>query len=311
MCSLMNSDSQNHASPFPLQCVGIVRLQFSLCPTNVQKTCSAVFQLLRSTSHTVCLGFLSVPASRLLYVEEFWRRQDVPMLNVLKMRSAQLIDAVRTNGWSSALKQVAFFRRAAIVVEKDLSEVVERPEQLANLKLKVLEIDGDMLSSGAYHFAVPNRHLKALHYLQKHKYGGFALARDNVIVGDQWYWVSETTNDPSSLQVDLRLFGFKTWQASHVYTFDIFVAPGERKQGVSAAFQNNGMFSLRSKGYTKAYGYYFADNIPAFWCTRITNKWKELRTVKISRLLMFTWVDQARKQGGRESVRPASLKNAS
>jgi len=233
------------------------------------------------------------------------------MLNVLKMRSAQLIDAVRSNGWNSVLRQVAFFRRAAIVVEKDLSEVVERPEPLATLNLKVLEIDEDMLSSGAYRFAVPNRHLKALHYLQKQKYGGFALARDNLIVGDQWYWVSEATEDLSSLHVDLRRFGFKTWQPSHVYTFDIFVEPAERKQGVSAAFQNNGMLSLRSKGYTKAYGYYFADNIPAFWCTRMTNKWKELRRVGISRFLMFTWVVQLRRDTAHKSVRAARLKNVS
>ena len=231
------------------------------------------------------------------------------MLNVLKMRSAQLIDAVRSNGWSSVLREVAFFRRAAIVVEKDLSEVVERP--LASLNLKVLEIDEDMLSSGAYRFAVPNRHLKALHYLQKQKYGGFALARDNVIVGDQWYWVSEATDDPSSLHVDLRRFGFRTWEQTHVYTFDIFVAPSERKQGVSAAFQNNGMLSLRSKGYTKAYGYYFADNIPAFWCTRMTNKWKELRRVGISRILMFTWVVQLPSDAVHKIARAARLKNAS
>jgi hypothetical protein len=233
------------------------------------------------------------------------------MLNVLKMRSAQLIDAVRTNGWSSVMRQAAFLRRAAVVVEKDLSEVVERAEPLASLNLQVLEINEDMLCSGEYRFAVPNRHLKALHYVQKHKYGGFALVRDHVIVGDQWYWVSEATDDASSLHEDLRLFGFKTWQPTHVYTFDIFVAPTERKQGVSAAFQNNGMLSLRSKGFTKAYGYHFADNIPAFWCTRMTNKWRELRTVKINRFLMFTWVDQAHKHEAREGVRPARLKNAS
>jgi hypothetical protein len=233
------------------------------------------------------------------------------MLNVLKMRSAQLIDAVRTNGLSSVMKQVAFLRRPAIVVEKDLSEVVDRPEPLANLKLQVLEIDADMLCSGEYRFSVPNRHLKALHYLQKHKYGGFALVRDKLIVGDQWYWVSEATDEPSSLHVDLRRFGFETWQSTDVYTFDIFVAPTERKMGVSAAFQNNGMLSLRSKGYTKAYGYYFADNIPAFWCTRMTNKWKELRKVKINRFLMFTWVDRARQDEAHESVRQARLKTTS
>ena len=215
------------------------------------------------------------------------------MLNMVKRRLTQIIDSVRSDGWTSVLRQVVFVGRTAIFVEKDLSEVVERPGPLASLKLKLLAIDEDLLFSGTYHFASTNRYLKAQHYL-KRKYGGFALARDNVIVGDMWYYVSEVTDDPSVLHVDLRLFGIKTWQKDYVYTFDIFVEPSERKQGVSAAFQNNAMLSLCSKGYTKAYGFYFADNIPAFWCTRMTNKWKEVRAVRISRFLIFRRVVQSR-----------------
>ena len=211
------------------------------------------------------------------------------MLDMVKLRSAQILDSVRSNGWSSFCKEAAFLRRTAIIVEKDLSEVVDRPGPLVSSKLNLLEIDKDMLSSGTYRFAVTHRYLKALRYLQR-GFGGFAIARNNVIVGDMWYCVSEATEDPSVLHEDLRRFGFKTWRASYVYTFDIFVAPAERKQGVSAAFQNNGMLRLASRGYTKAYGYYFADNVSAKWCTRVTNKWKELRAANVSRFLIFTRV---------------------
>lgn len=211
------------------------------------------------------------------------------MLDVVKMRLAQIVDSVRSNGWSSLFNEAVFLRRTAILVEKDLSEVVERREPLASSGLKLLEIDKAMLSSGRYRFAVTYRYLKALHHL-KQGYGGFAIARNNVIVGDMWYYVSEATDDASVLHVDLRRFGFQNWKSSYVYTFDIFVAPSERKGGVSAAFQNNAMLCLRSKGYTKAYGYYFADNIPAVWCTRVTNKWKELRAASMSRFLIFTMV---------------------
>ena len=187
------------------------------------------------------------------------------MLDTVKMRVAQIADSVMLHGWASLFKEAAFLKRTAMVVEKDLSEVIERAEPLANSKLALLEIDKDMLSSGVYRFAVRHRYLKALHYL-KLGYGGYAIARDNVIVGDMWYCVSEATDDPSALHQDLGRLGFKNWLRSHVYTFDIFVAPTERKNGVSAAFQNNAMLSLRSKGYTKGYGYYWADNVPAAWC---------------------------------------------
>jgi hypothetical protein len=212
--------------------------------------------------------------------------EQVLMLNDVRMRIAQVVELVRSNGWSSLFKEVLFLKRTAIVVEKDLSELTERPKPLASAKLKLVEIDKDMLSSGVYRFAVNSRYLKALNYL-KQGCGGYALARDNVVVGDTWHYVSEAADDPRGLHEDLQRFGFRGWSKDYVYTFDIFVAATERKGGISAAFQNSAMLALRSKGYTKAYGFYWADNIPAQWCTRVTNKWKEVRAFSVSRCLMF------------------------
>jgi len=70
------------------------------------------------------------------------------MLNDVRMRIAQVVDLVRSNGWRSLFKEVVFLKRTAIVVEKDLSELTERSKPLASAKLKLLEIDKDMLSSG-------------------------------------------------------------------------------------------------------------------------------------------------------------------
>jgi len=215
-----------------------------------------------------------------------FRDEDVHMLNVLRMRLTQIADLVRSNGWSFFLREIFFLNRTAIVVEKDLLALTERAEPLAAAKLKLVEIDKEMLRSGVYRFAVGNRYLKALNYL-KHGYGGHALVRDNLVIGDTWYFVSEATDDPRVLHEDLRRYGFTRWKKSDIYTFDIFVAPTERKGGISAAFQNSAMLDLRSKGYTKAYGFYWADNLQAQWCTRVTNKWKELRAFSVSRFLIF------------------------
>jgi hypothetical protein len=208
------------------------------------------------------------------------------MLDVVKIRFAQVVELVRSNGWSSLLKKVVVLGRTAIVVEKDLSELAERPELHVSAKLKLVEIDKDMLSSGTYHFAVRSRYLKALNYV-RHGYGGYALTRDNVVVGDTWHCVAESTDDPSILHEDLRRFGFKNWTKHHVYTFDIFVAPAERKGAISAIFQNNVMLALRSKGYTKAYGFYWADNARALACTRKINTWKEIRAFSVNQFLTF------------------------
>jgi GNAT superfamily N-acetyltransferase len=209
------------------------------------------------------------------------------MLDPLKMRFAQISELVRSSGWTSLMRELVFLKRTAVVVEKDLAELRERPGPLENANLKLLALDDKMVSSDSYQFSSKHRYLKALNYL-KHGYGGLAIARDNVIVGDTWYYVAEATDDCRSLHVDLRRFGFKAWLKNYVYTFDIFVAPDERKGGVSAAFQNSAMLWLRSKGYTKAFGFYWADNIPAHWCTRVTNKWSKVRDVRVSRFLVFT-----------------------
>lgn len=230
------------------------------------------------------------------------------MLNVVRMRLAQVAELVRANGWKSLLSELFFLRRTAIVVEKDLSELTERPEPLASAKLKVLEIDNDMLCAGTYRFAVGSRYLKALDRL-RHGYGAYALARDNVIVGDTWHFVSEDTDDPRALHEDLQCFRFRNWKKSEIYTFDIFVAPAERKGGVSAAFQNSAMLALRAKGYKKAYGFYWADNMAAQWCTRVTNKWKEVRAFSVSRFLIFKRAVPFRKDQTAHKKQPSWLKN--
>lgn len=230
------------------------------------------------------------------------------MLNVVRMRLAQVAELVSADGWKSLFGELFFLRRAAIVVEKDLSELTERPQPLASAKLKVLEIDEDMLFSGAYRFAVGSRYLKAVDRL-KRGYGAYALAKGNVIVGDTWHFTSEDTDDPRVLHEDLQHFGFRNWKGSEIYTFDIYVAPGERKGGVSAAFQNSAMLALRAKAYKKAYGFYWADNIAAQWCTRVTNRWKEVGAFHVSRFLIFKRAVPLRKDQAIHKKPPSWLKN--
>ena len=215
--------------------------------------------------------------------------RDFAFVDAVKLRCAQILELATSKGWSSVFRELVFLNRTAIVVEKDLSEIKERPEVLANANLDVLEINENMLSSNAYHFAIRSRGLKAPRYL-KRGYGGMALVRGDEVIGDTWYVVSDATDSPRPLHVDLQRFGFKSWSKDHVYTFDIFVAPEARKGGIAPAFQNRAMLILRSKGYTRGFGFYWADNIPAHWCTRVTNKWKKLREVRMSRFLLFTKV---------------------
>lgn len=226
------------------------------------------------------------------------------MLDILKMRAVQIRDLALSNGWRFVFKEMIFLHRPAIVVEKDLSEIPACHEVLAKSGLRVVEIDENLLADRTYKFSLESRRLKAKRGLKRGD-GGVALVRGNLIIGDTWYWASDSMDIPRSLHPDLRRFGFQSWSKDYAYTFDIFVVPNERKGGISAAFQNSAMPHLRSKGFTKAYGFYWADNIPAHWCTRVTNKWRKLREVRVNRLGLFTWASQLVNE--EEQGRPHAL----
>jgi hypothetical protein len=214
--------------------------------------------------------------------QDFFRLEN--MFNYLKMRIAQVSELVHSSGWRATFRELIFFRRTAVMIEKNLSEVTEYTAPLVKAGLYVRELDRAMLESGEYRFAVKSRYHKAFGYLNQ-DCGGFVLVRGRLIVGDTWHWISSNTAGPGELHEDLRSFGFKNWNKTDVYAFDMFVAAEERKAGVSAAFQNSVMLSVRAKGCRKMLAYYWADNIRAYWCHRATNKWNALRRVKVSRFL--------------------------
>ena len=55
------------------------------------------------------------------------------------------------------------------------------------------------------------------------------------------------------------------------------------------------MYDLHKKGYAKAYAYYWADNIPAVWNTRVINGWKEVKEIPVSRFFLFRRVGEIHK----------------
>jgi hypothetical protein len=63
--------------------------------------------------------------------------------------------------------------------------------------------------------------------------------------------------------------------------------PSERGKNLSAALQSSSMYALHQKGYKKAIAYYWVDNIPAAWNTRVINRWKEMKAIAASRFFLY------------------------
>ena len=214
------------------------------------------------------------------------------MINLVVMRVIQIYEFIRSNGWSSFLREIVYINRKAIVVEKKLLEVNNSTDFLQRSNIKFIEITPETFANDNYQYLFKNRYLKALHYLKK-GFGGHAIVRGNKIIGDIWYFASNKSGHVPD-HPDIHWLGIK-WSQDYVYSFDIFVVPDERGDNLSAALLNSAMYSLRDKGYLKAYGYYWADNIPAVWNSRVINKWKELNTLRVNRFLFFKNIRESKK----------------
>ena len=200
------------------------------------------------------------------------------------MRAVQIHEFIRSNGWNAFFREVIYWNRKAIVVEKDLSETRFREEIFRGANVEFVELHPETFSKRKFAYAFKNRYLKAMHYFGR-GYGCHALVRGNEVIGDIWYYAPGESNGASD-HVDLHRFGI-TLGLDSVYSFDIYFVPAERGKNLSAALQSSSMYALHQKGYKKAIAYYWMDNIPAVWNTRVINKWKEMKAIAVSRFFLF------------------------
>jgi hypothetical protein len=206
------------------------------------------------------------------------------MIRTIIMRLIQIYEHIRSEGITSFLNKGIYINRKAVLIEKDLFDVNVNKNFLLNSNLKFIEISFDTINSGNYRFPIKNRSFKALYYLKK-GYGGHAIVKGNEVIGDIWH--SATTKcDTLSVHPDVFIFKIKS-SDKYIYSFDQFVAPNERGNKVAAALLNGQINSLREKGFSKIVAYYWADNLPAIWNTRVINKFKELKTLRVFGLWFF------------------------
>ena len=205
------------------------------------------------------------------------------VVNLLAMRTVQVYDHYKMNGIHSILKETIYYKRGAKVIEKDLSQVVMENDQLNAKNLRTENITFDKLQSNEYFFTYKNRNLKALHYL-KQGCGGHGLFKGNEIIGD-WYYPKENFKG-SKLHADVKLLRID-WKPEYVYSVDTFLSPGHRGKNIAWQFQNNHLYLLSKCGFKKAYGYYWEDNFPAVWTSKVMNKWEEKQRIFISKFIVL------------------------
>ena len=201
----------------------------------------------------------------------------------LIMRITQVYETVKHNGISSLLNQIFYFDRIAVVVERDLLEIAVNKQNSYSSDVEVVELNQEILDTKNFFYPLRNRYMKAVHYFEN-GYGCCALVRNEEIIGDIWFAIP-VKNSLSTCHADCKWLQIKCAE-DQAYTFDMFLNPAERGNNLATLLQTSALTTLRKKGYSKAYGYYWNDNMPALWVHRI-GKWTEMKRLKVNRFLFF------------------------
>jgi GNAT superfamily N-acetyltransferase len=201
------------------------------------------------------------------------------MITYLKMRLLHIAETIRFNGVAFLLRELVYRHREAIVVEKDLSSVASPEEALRQVNVHIEEITAPVLARHALQFPVRNRALKALRYLKK-GYGGFALVSGNEVKGDIWYSASPAAQNGAHTP-DVKWLGIQC-EDNYAYTFDMYLNPEHRGGPLASLLQRGALYELKKKGFDRAFGYFWANNIPALWVHRML-KWSERGRIKMTR----------------------------
>ncbi|HBA88686.1 MAG TPA: GCN5 family acetyltransferase [Geobacter sp.] len=204
------------------------------------------------------------------------------MLQYCKMRVVQVIETVRNGSFKGLLRETVYLNREAVPVEIDLSKLRPTADFPRPSGEEIVELTPDVLSRRSLSYPVRSRELKTSDYL-KRGYRGYAVVRENEVAGDIWCADATAARDGRN-HPDESWLGIRC-RDGEVYTFDMFVAPGNRGGNIAAALQNGALHELKKQGFTKAYGFFWSDNVPALWVHR-TLRWRELTRVRVSRLLL-------------------------
>lgn len=204
------------------------------------------------------------------------------MLRYCKMRVVQVIDTLRRGSMKALLRETFYLNREAVPVEIELTALRPVEDFPRPAGEKVLEITRELLEGRPLAYPVRSRELKALDYLRR-GYRGYALLKGDTVTGDIWC-ADAAIGNQGQKHPDEAWLGVRC-RDGEVYTFDMFVDPEKRGGNAAAALQNGALHALRKEGFTKAYGFFWSDNVPALWVHR-TLHWRELARVRASRLLL-------------------------
>ncbi len=201
------------------------------------------------------------------------------MLDRLSLNLTMLAEKAKSDGFFKSFSQAVYHRQKAVPAFRDLATMKPERHPLSEFGCTLIEISRED-PGPPLEYALKSRKMKVpINFAGGFR--SFVMIRENKVVGDIWY-VPGSADNPRPCD-DLELLGIDI-KPDEVYAFDMFVPQEARGKDLTTTFMGSVLRRLRDMGYTKAYGYYMADNVPALWIHRLIG-YKEMPVVEFRRIL--------------------------
>jgi len=178
---------------------------------------------------------------------------------------------LKTDGFKNTMKETIFFNRVMVVIEKEISPT----DYNKNDDYKYAILDKDNYEN----YFGDSDIIKNVEYYCKNGATCLLAFQGNTLFGYQLWTYDNNFKDVKQLSIQLG--------ADEAYLFDFFVFPEFRGTDIPKMITYETFNHLISKGINKIYGFYFTDNVKSLWWHKAFLKCKEIKRVKIHRILLF------------------------
>jgi len=179
------------------------------------------------------------------------------------------------DGFSKTMKDLIYFNREIILVEKDL--ITWEPKEYDET-LEYIIVDRANSKMIEQRFDLPLFD----HYAQNNCNSVIAVKNNKCLGFIRW-------TEDNNFQ-DITKFGIDL-NPDQAYMFDFFVFPEYRGSSVGKDISHYAIQNLKNKGISKYFGYFFSDNFPALWWHRTICKTKEFKKIKTHKIILIEYMD--------------------
>lgn len=208
------------------------------------------------------------------------------MLGKVMIRLNQFLEEAKATSFLQALhKGILFYLQVNRVVVPCYSNLstLKSAKSADTSALEFVVVNQENAAKMASMNPLLSRRLKDI-YNTKAGYYAYAVVSDGEIVGDIWCATPHNVKE-NPIHPDLTWLGINCG-ADDAYMFDMYVRPDSRGKVITSFLLSNALEHLRQSGFSRAYGFYDKDNLPALWVHRLFG-YTELGKRKISRILFY------------------------